>query len=210
MAWRNNTALLRGRVTAGAVLSHISRGVPYYSVPMETRRLSGASDRVNLVIPEALLPSLPPPGGRARVEGELRSYNNRSGSGSKLVLYIYAQSLLPESEQAGEDLNEVSLRGVLCRDPVWRRTPMGREICDLMLAVNRRYGRADYLPCISWGAIAQQTAMLDVGAPLCLEGRIQSRTYAKTLPSGTCEERTAYEVSVMRPLSPEELSHDFF
>ena len=80
----------------------------------------------------------------------------------------------------------------------------------MILAVNRRDGRADYLPCISWGAIAQQTAMLDVGAPLCLEGRIQSRTYAKTLPSGTCEERTAYEVSVMRPLSPEELSHDFF
>ncbi len=195
MAWRNNTALLRGRVTASAVLSHISRGVPYYSVPMETRRLSGASDRVNLVIPEALLPSLPLPGGRARVEGELRSYNNRSGSGSKLVLYIYAQSLLPESEQAGEDLNEVSLRGVLCRDPVWRRTPMGREICDLMLAVNRRYGRADYLPCIAWGRNAEAAAHWKQGQPLSLRGRFQSRLYIKN-ENGRSMEKTAYEVSV--------------
>ena len=110
----------------------------------------------------------------------------------------------------GEPVNQVTLEGPLCREPNFRRTPLGREICDVILAVNRRYGRADYLPCISWGAIAQQTALLDVGAPLCLEGRIQSRTYAKTLPSGVCEERTAYEVSAMRPASPEEFLHDTF
>ena len=89
------------------------------------------------------------------------------------------------------------------------RTPLGREICDVILAVNRRYGRADYLPCIAWGAVAQETAALDIGDPMALEGRIQSRTYTKTLPGGT-QERTAYEVSVMRPLTSEELSCDFF
>lgn len=94
-------------------------------------------------------------------------------------------------------------RGSLRKPPNYRRTPLGREICDLILAVNRRYGRADYLPCIAWGAVAQQTRSLTVGAPLCLEGRVQSRVYTKNL--GTyAEERTAYEVSIMRPAEPEE------
>ena len=195
MAWRNNTALLRGRVAGPAALSHISRGTPYYSFPMETVRLSGAADRVNVILPGSLLPGLPPHGGRARVEGELRSFNNRSGSGSKLVLYVYAQSLLPDPEPAGEDVNEVRLCGVLCRDPIWRRTPMGREICDLMLAVNRRYGRADYLPCIAWGRNAEEAALWRQGQPLSLQGRFQSRLYLKN-EDGKSTEKTAYEVSV--------------
>ena len=123
----------------------------------------------------------------------MRSFNNRSGEGSRLLLYVYAQELLPAED---EDRNEIELAGTICRDPTWRRTPMGREICDLMLAVNRRYGRSDYLPCIAWGAAAREAALWQVGDTVSLNGRIQSRRYSKTVDGQTLE-KTAYEVSVI-------------
>ena len=126
------------------------------------------------------------------VEGEVRSFNNKSGRGSRLVITLHARSLRPGN---GPDENRLVLAGVLCKPPVLRRTPLGREICDLMLAVNRRYGRADYLPCIAWGALAQRCAGLAVGDGVALEGRLQSRLYQKTTAEGTVQERTAFEVS---------------
>ena len=100
-------------------------------------------------------------------------------------------------ETAGEDVNIIELKGAICKPPVLRRTPLGRCICDMMLAVNRRYGRADYLPCIAWGQVAMVTGQLPVGSTLALEGRVQSRVYTKVL-DGVPQERTAYEVSIMR------------
>ena len=136
-----------------------------------------------------------------RIRGQLRSFNNRSGVGSRLVLTVYAQELQPGLD---EPQNQITLSGALCKPPIFRRTPLGRSICDLMLAVPRRYGRADYLPVIAWGQLAVKASRLRVGDPLALEGRVQSRTYHKTLESGETEERTAYEVSMMRLLDPEE------
>ena len=202
MAWQNNTAELRGTLEGPPELSHISRGMEYYSVTLSTRRLSGTRDRANVILPRSLLPCLPEPGEKLWLRGELRSFNNRSGSGSRLVLYIFGQEAAP-AEDPGEDKNEVALTGALCKPPIWRRTPMGREICDLMLAVNRRYGRSDYLPCIAWGKNAQAASLWEVGTGVSLLGRFQSRGYVKTTDSGESLEKTAYEVSVTAFLPPE-------
>ena len=134
------------------------------------------------------------------MEGQLRSFNNKSGQGSRLVISVLARTLLPTQE---EDRNDVLLKGVICKPPVLRRTPLGRCISDMMLAVNRRYGRADYLPCIAWGQVAMVTGRMAVGDSLALEGRIQSRIYTKVTEWGA-EERTAYEVSIMHLLEQEE------
>ena len=199
--WNENRALLRGTAAAEPVLSHETHGVVYETFPLAVRRLSGSEDRVNVLVPRALLEQRPVTEGmELEVEGEVRSFNNKSGKGSRLVITLYAKELRPA---AGEHENQLLLAGVLCKPPVVRRTPLGRDICDLMLAVNRRYGRADYLPCIAWGVIAQQTAILPVGSRLTVEGRVQSRGYTKTV-DGVGQERTAYEVSIMRPAEPEE------
>lgn len=116
------------------------------------------------------------------------------------LLTVYAQAMDPGS---GEPCNRILLSGALCKPPIFRRTPLGRSICDLMLAVSRRYGRADYLPVIAWGQLAVQAARLQVGDTLSLEGRVQSRTYRKVLEDGTAQERVAYEVSAMHLLEPE-------
>ena len=111
------------------------------------------------------------------------------------MISVFAHVLEPGGETP---FNLIQLSGILCKPPVLRRTPLGRDICDIILAVNRRYGRADYLPCIAWGAVAQQAAAMNTGDRLTIEGRVQSRTYTKT-EDGVSTERVAYEVSVMRP-----------
>jgi len=195
-----NRAVLRGTAAAEPAPSHENHGVRYWTFPLAVRRLSGSEDTLNVVAAETLLADCPVRAGQEiEVEGEVRSFNNKSGAGSRLVITLYAKTLAPAE---GEHRNELVLAGVLCKPPVFRRTPLGREICDLMLAVNRRYGRADYLPCIAWGAVAEKCGAMGVGDPLRLEGRLQSRGYTKVI-DGTPQERTAFEVSVMR-LLPEE------
>lgn len=193
--WNENRAVLQGVVAAVPVLSHENHGVVYDTFPLAVRRLSGSEDRINVISARSLLEACPiAEGTEIAVEGEVRSFNNKSGKGSRLVITLYAQSVCPAQ---GDHSNELVLAGVLCKPPLLRRTPLGREICDLMLAVNRRYGRADYLPCIAWGALAERCGELAVGSGVRLEGRLQSRTYSK-VENGTTEERTAYEISVMR------------
>ena len=193
--WNENRALLRGTAAAEPVFSHESHGVAYETFPLAVLRLSGSEDRVNVLAPRPLLAGRPVTAGMAlEVEGEVRSFNNKSGRGSRLVITLYAKALRP---WAGEDENQLLLAGVLCKPPVLRRTPLGRDICDLMLAVNRRYGRADYLPCIAWGGLARLCGGLEVGDGVRLEGRLQSRAYTK-VDHGVSEVRTAYEVSVMK------------
>ena len=126
--------------------------------------------------------------------GEVRSFNSRRGTGARLVITVLARELSVCEE---EDDNRVFLTGTLCKAPVLRSTPMGREICDLMLAVNRRYGRSDYLPCICWGLSAREAARWEVGARVELEGRLQSRRYIKMTESGPVE-KTAFEISALR------------
>ena len=162
-------------------------------------RLSGTPDTLPVLLPEPLLDTVQTEA-PLRVQGQLRSFNNRSGVGNRLVLTVYAQAIQPGT---GEPCNRILLSGALCKPPVFRRTPLGRSICDLMLAVSRRYGRADYLPVIAWGQLAVRAARLQVGDPLSLEGRVQSRAYRKVLEDGSIQDRVAYEVSAMHLLEPE-------
>ena len=193
--WNENHAFLRGEAAEAPVVSHENRGVTYWTFPLRVERLSGAEDRLNVVVSAGLLEQCPvAPGTELEIEGEVRSFNNKSGRGSRLVITLFARSL---RRADGEHANDLSLAGVLCKPPVLRRTPLGRDICDLMLAVNRRYGRADYLPCIVWGSLAQRCAALGVGDGVRLEGRLQSRQYIK-VENGQNQTRTAFEVSVMK------------
>lgn len=202
MEWERNEnrVLLRGVVEETPCFSHESRGQRFETFPLSVERLSGAVDCLPILCEEALAGTVRRKR-RLEVRGELRSFNNKSGQGRRLILSIFAKSL---EETTGEFENELHLEGVLCKTPIFRRTPLGREICDFILAVNRRYGRADYLPCIAWGRLAEGVAAQPVGSRLCLEGRMQSRTYRKVC-GDVMEERTAFEVSVMR-LAPEEVA----
>lgn len=189
-----NQILLRGELEALPVFSHESHGRRFSRFSLAVERLSGAVDVLGCVAPEELVQALDPSGGgMIELQGQVRSFNNRSGEGRRLVITAYAEQL---RSCEGEPANEVTLLGSICRPPVFRRTPLGREICDIMLAVNRPYRRADYLPCILWGRTAQQCAGLAVGSPLALTGRLQSRVYVKQLPD-RAEERTAYEISAI-------------
>ena len=190
-----NTALLEGNAAGVPAWSHENHDVHFYRFPIEVPRLSGQTDLLPVLIPESRLSQIAN-GQPVRIQGQLRSFNNRSGAGSRLVLTVYAQEIQPP---LGTPQNQILLSGTLCKPPVLRRTPLGRSICDLMLAVPRRYGRSDYLPVIAWGQLALESSQLRVGDTLDLEGRIQSRIYHKATETGV-EERTAYEVSMMRRL----------
>lgn len=196
-----NRVELCGTVLEAPVLSHVNHGCAFYRFPLSVLRLSGQPDKLQIIAPQPQLAALPvSPGDTVTVTGQLRSFNNKSGQGSRLVISVFAQLM---ASGGAAPLNRIRLSGILCKQPVLRRTPLGREICDMILAVNRRYGRADYLPCIAWGAVAQQTALLHTGQRLTVEGRVQSRVYSKT-ENGVTSDRTAYEVSVMRPAEREE------
>lgn len=188
-----NTARLCGVIAAAPVFSHSGRGECFYTFPLEVARLSGTTDKINIIVRDELMESIElREAEKICVVGELRSFNNKSGEGAKLVITVFAKELYLCDD---DDLNEVHLIGTLCKKPNLRMTPMGRDICDLMLAVNRRYGRSDYLPCITWGLKAREAAEWDTGTMVTLEGRIQSRNYIKIV-GGDPVEKTAFEVSV--------------
>ena len=189
----NNNVMLCGNIAGKPEYSHSARGQEFYVFPLEIRRLSGNYDTINIVIRrEHLIRTELGNGEMLRVSGQLRTFNNRNGEGAKLVITVFAKELEFVDECFG---NQVSLNGTLCKKPILRCTPMGRDICDLMLAVNRHYGRSDYLPCICWGSLARSAADWDVGTKLHIEGRIQSRKYIKLI-DGQAIEKTAFEVSV--------------
>ncbi|MGI6027788.1 MAG: single-stranded DNA-binding protein [Candidatus Heteroscillospira sp.] len=188
-----NRVELCGTAAGGSVFSHVSRDVEFYTFPLEVARLSGNIDRLNIIVRRELLEQTEVTEADClTVLGELRSFNNKSDVGNRLVITVYAREIIMGGDC---DCNHVWLTGTLCKKPNLRTTPMGRDICDLMLAVNRHYGRSDYLPCIAWGSRAREAAAWDVGTVVSLEGRIQSRRYIKTL-DGVPVEKTAFEVSV--------------
>ena len=189
-----NTVTLMGKVQGEISFSHHVMQEKFYKLTLEVPRLSGQVDVLPVTLAEHLIEGMAlADGAQLWIKGQLRSYNNKSGQGSRLVITTFARTLCRGGE---EDCNEIRLSGVLCKPPVLRCTPLGREICDLMLAVNRSYGRADYIPCIAWGGLAEETSLLGVGDPLSFEGRVQSRLYHKMTTRGQ-EDRTAYEVAVM-------------
>ena len=194
-----NEVELEGLVSEAPVFSHENHETRFYRFFLQIPRLSGQWDTLPVLIPEAMAAQVIP-GEPLRLTGQLRSFNNRSQQGRRLVISVHVQTLLPPT---GEPCNTIRLTGRLCKPPILRRTPLGRSICDLMLAAPRRYGRTDYLPVIVWGRLAMDAAMLPVSAPVELEGRIQSREYTKVTGEGSFR-RTAYEVSVMQLLEEAE------
>ena len=190
----SNNAVLCGTVCGRPCFSHVGGNESYYTFPLEIERLSGAADKINIILRQGQLESLGiEDAPRLMVIGQLRSFNNKQGSGSKLVITVLAREIFFTYD---ENQNNVSLTGVVCKPTTLRKTPMGRQICDIMLAVNRRYGRSDYLPCIAWGSLAETAAGFAVGDKISLDGRIQSRKYFKS-DGDVMVERTAYEVSVV-------------
>jgi primosomal replication protein N len=190
----NNVVRLCGSVADKPRFSHVGGSDNYFSFPMDIERLSGFVDTVSIIVRQDMLERLEIDDSRhLAVLGEMRSYNNKRGEGSRLVISVFAREL---SFTDDDDANAVSLTGAICKRPNLRKTPMGRQICDLMIAVNRKYGRSDYLPCIAWGRLAESAAALKVGDTITLEGRLQSRRYIKT-ENGVSLERTAYEVSIV-------------
>lgn len=190
-----NRVRLCGRAAGEPELSHINHGESFYRFPLSVERLSGQEDRLPVILPRPLLEAHPVHTGDVlTLTGQLRSFNNRSGQGPRLVISVFVRELIPGG---AAPFNQIQLSGILCKTPTLRRTPLGREICDLILAVNRRYGRADYLPCIAWGGLARRCGALEVGDGVRIEGRLQSRAYTK-VDHGVSEVRTAYEVSVMK------------
>lgn len=191
--WNKNQILLHGTITGDPIYSHTSHATEYFLFPFTVNRLSGAQDEVKIIASSSLLEqSSITNGDILTVAGEIRSFNNHQGAGRRLVITVHASTLIRED---GEDINNLKLAGTLCKHPIHRRTPLGRDICDMMVAVNRSYGRTDYLPCISWGALAQRCGRFTVGTNITLEGRLQSRIYTKKLDNHA-EERTAFEISV--------------
>lgn len=191
---QTNAVLLRGILLESPEFSHENHGKRFDRFVLSVQRLSGAFDHLNIIAEHSLLQRLDPTEGpMLEVEGQIRSYNNRSGEGRRLVIHVYASVV---SYCQGEPDNQVLLQGQICREPVYRHTPLGREITDVMLAVERKYRRRDYVPCILWGSVARMGAECEKGTWLEIQGRLQSRTYVKQTESGP-EERTAYEVSAI-------------
>ena len=197
-----NQIVLRGDLLGMPEFSHENHGKRFCRFLLEVERLSGAVDTLPVVAREELLKALDlGPGMRLTAQGQVRSHNHTDESGRHLMVFVFASDLWAEN---GEPVNEVTLTGLLCREPTFRRTPLGREICDAMLAVPRAFRRADYLPCILWGRTAQEISRCTVRDRIQLMGRLQSRIYTKYL-DGIPQERTAYEISALTaaPLTDE-------
>lgn len=194
-----NQVTLRGNLMELPQLSHENHGKRFFKFYLEVPRLSGAIDTLPIIAEETILASLDPSGGSTiAVSGQVRSHNLRENGRRHLSVFVFASAVT-----AGDGLpeNAVKLSGILCREPTYRRTPLGREICDVMLAVPRAFRRSDYLPCILWGKIANQAAQCTTGDRIDVDGRLQSRIYTKLTESGA-EERTTYEISALTAAFP--------
>ena len=189
-----NTVTLRGSLHALPELSHENHGKQFYRFYLEVPRLSGAVDILPIIVEEKILNSIDLSGGdMITVIGQIRSHNFRENGVRRLMIFVYAAFLNVED---GEPINDVTVSGPLCKEPTYRRTPLGREICDVMLAVPRGYKRADYLPCILWGRTAQEISRCTTRDRVSIQGRLQSRIYTK-YQNDVPTERTAYEISAL-------------
>ena len=190
----SNTITLRGTLLSLPQPSHNNHGKEFYRFTLEVPRLSGAVDLLPIVAEKSLIMGIDPTAGdMLTVNGQIRSHNLRDELGRHLLIFVFASSITAEY---GDPLNDVYLEGPLCREPIFRRTPLGREICDTMLAVPRAFHRADYLPCIIWGRTAQEISTCHTKDVIAIHGRLQSRIYTKLTSSGP-EDRTTYEISAM-------------
>ena len=197
-----NVITVRGSLLELPAFSHSNHGRRFCRFTLEVPRLSGAVDQLPVIAEESAVLALDPfAGEKLTVTGQVRTHNIRVEWIRRLMVFVFADTVTVED---GEPVNDVCIEGPLCREPVYRRTPLGREICDLMLAVPRAFRRADYLPCILWGRTAQEAARCTVRDCIRISGRLQSRSYTKLTENGP-EERTAYEISALTAEFPEDM-----
>lgn len=204
----NNYLTLVGKVTGEKKFSHEIYGESFYVFNLEIPRLSGNSDIIPITVSERLLQEETlQEGKKLLIKGQFRSYNSYENEKNRLILTVFAKDIveLEENEVEEEEneivkketiTNEVVLVGYICKKPIYRQTPFGREISDILLAVNRAYNKSDYIPCIAWGRTARFCQNLEVGSQVKIVGRVQSRTYEKKHEDGSVETRIAYEVSI--------------
>ena len=197
----NNYIILVGKITSEKVFSHEVYGESFYIFNLEIPRLSGTADLIPVTISERLISNFDLTIGKeVAIEGQFSSYNTYENQRSRLVLTVFAKDIkeYQEDDEEGRERvsNEVVLTGYVCKKPIYRKTPFGREISDVLLAVNRAYNKSDYIPCIAWGRNARFCENMEIGTEVRITGRVQSRMYEKKHEDGTIEPRVAYEVSV--------------
>ena len=196
----NNQVTIMGKVATEFSFSHEVFGEGFYMVEVEVKRLSNSEDRIPLMISERLIDVTQDYTGEyIMVHGQFRSYNRHEEQKNRLVLSVFVREIsFMEEEPDGTKTNSIWLDGYICKPPVYRRTPLGREIADMLLAVNRPYGKSDYIPCICWGRNARFASGFTVGSHIQIVGRVQSREYVKRIDEENVEHRVAYEVSVSK------------
>lgn len=195
----NNNVSITGEIASAFSFSHEVFGERFYLADIAVKRLSDSEDLIPVMVSERLVDVTEDlTGVTVRVEGQFRSYNRHEGK-SRLILSVFAREWeFVEEEEKSAKINQIFLDGFICKTPVYRKTPLGREIADLLIAVNRPYGKSDYIPCICWGRNARFASGFEVGMRIQVHGRIQSRKYTKKLSETEFEERIAYEVSVSK------------
>ena len=196
----NNKVTVIGQVISDFTFSHEVFGEGFYMIDLEVNRLSDQEDVIPLMISERLIDVKQDYRGQTlEASGQFRSYNRHEGSKNRLVLSVFVREVnFMEEFTDYTKTNQIFLDGYICKDPIYRKTPLGREIADLLVAVNRPYGKSDYIPCIAWGRNARFASGFLVGTRVLIWGRVQSREYTKKLNETECEKRIAYEVSVSK------------
>ena len=196
----NNQVSIMGQIASEFVFSHEVFGEGFYMLDILVKRLSDSYDRIPVMVSERLIDVTQDYQGEyIQIAGQFRSYNRHEEKKNRLVLSVFAREVsFVEEENDRMKTNQIFLDGYICKTPVYRKTPLGREIADMLVAVNRPYGKSDYIPCICWGRNARFASSFDVGGHVQVWGRIQSRDYMKKLDGDLTEKRTAYEVSVSK------------
>ena len=194
----NNKVMLTGKVVSKAKFSHETFGEGFYELTLAIPRLSDKEDLIPVLVSEKLLTDGKfEVGNTVRIKGQFRSYNKNDGEKSKLVLTVFVREVVENMDETVNP-NIIEINGFICKPPIYRTTPFKREICDILVAVNRAYNKSDYLPCIAWGRNARYIKNIQIGSKLFIVGRIQSREYQKKLEDGQIENKTAYEISITR------------
>ena len=196
----NNDVELVGEIVSNFSFSHVAHGENFYFTKVAVKRLSETSDYLPLLISEHLIDINSDYTGKTiHVNGQFRSFNSHDEKKNRLVLYVFVMEL-ELVDEINEDIktNQIFLNGYICKEPIYRKTPLGREVADLLLAVNRSYGKSNYIPCICWGRNARFASKLKIGEHIQIFGRIQSREYIKKISETETENHIAYEVSASR------------
>ena len=196
--YETNKIMIAGQIKSSLQFSHKTYGEVFYTFVLGVERRSGYVDEINVMISERLIYETPlQTGDFVEITGQIRTYNETVDGKNKLNVVVFVREILTNEDVVYYE-NYVFLEGFLCKSPIKRTSPLGRDICDLMIAVNRMYNKSDYIPCIAWGRNANYAETLEVGTKIYIEGRIQSREYKKKFDDGTSELRKAFEVSILK------------